>query len=144
VVAAGVWRVSRTRYIVVALAALLIIVVLFPAIGAAVRAGLAYLFTDASATRVIFVLAAVVTIVWTTLPSIVRAIRGRRGHSTGTVPTPRPEVDAVRAAARRVARRLQTFTSDRRAESPWRKHPGLELPPEGTSERETLDAEEEA
>jgi hypothetical protein len=126
------------------LAVLLIIVVLFPGIGAAVRAGVAYLFSDAAAARVITVLAALVTIVWTTWPSLVRAIRGRREHSTGTGTTPHPEVDAVRADARNVARRLQTFTSDRRAESPWRNYSGLELPPEGTSEREKLDVEEEA
>ena len=142
--AEDVRRVSRTRIIIVALAALSIIIVLFPGIGAAVRAGLAYLFTDASAARVIFVLAALVTIVWTTWPSLARAIRGRREHSTGTVPTPRPEVDSVRADARNVARRLQTFMADRRADSPFSNYPGLDLPREGTPEREKLDAEDAA
>jgi hypothetical protein len=136
--------VSRTRFTIIALAVLVIIVVIFPGIGAAVRDGLAYLFSPVSA-RVITVLAGIVTIITALAgPSVLRAIRGRGGHNTGTGTAPHPEVDSVRADARNVARRLQAFMAERRAGSPFRQYPGLDLPPEGTPEREKLDAEDAA
>jgi hypothetical protein len=147
VVEEDVRRVSRsTRLIIIAFALLFLILVLFPGIYAAVRDGLAYLFSDAAA-RVIFVLAALATIGAVTLPPLLKAIWGSGEHNAETGPTgpiTRPEVDAVRADARNVARRLQTFTADRRVGSPYRRCPGVELPSEGTPEREKLDLEEDA
>jgi hypothetical protein len=142
VVAEDVRRVSLARISFVALVALFVVVLIFPGIYTAIRDVLAPLFSKEGA-RVIGVLAGLVAIAWTTLPSLVRAIRGRGGHTT-EIRTTHPEVDAVRADARNVARRLQRFMADRRAGSPIRNYPGLELPREGAPEREKLDAEDDA
>ncbi len=137
---------SRARFSIMALAALLVIVLIFPDIGAAVRDWLASLFSDVAA-RVIGVLAGLATIAALILPPLVRTIRERGGPSTGTSTTRGPEVDAVRAVrteAREMARRLQAFVADRRAGSPINQYPGANLPLEGTPEHEKLDAEEDA
>jgi hypothetical protein len=151
VVAEVVRGVSPARIAFVAVVALFVVVLIFPGIYTAIRDVLAPLFSKEGA-RVIGVIAGLITIAWQTLPPLVKAIRGRGGHTTEirtTQPevsgtrTTHPEVDAVRADARNVARRLQRFMADRRAGSPIRNYPGLELPREGTPEREKLDAEDD-